>query len=306
MAASTLQQSGQRVLLLDKSRGVGGRLASRRIDGATFDHGAQFITARTPRFTAALSQAREDGAAVEWCHGFADDADGHPRWRGHPGMSAVAKHLARGLTLSLETPVVAVRLVEGRWRAECSTGAVVEANAVVMTAPVPQSLALLDAGGTVLAPAMRARLDAIEYERCLAVMAVLDAPSRLAPPGGLALHDGPIAWIADNQLKGISAEPAVTIHATHDFSLAHWDLDRQESGRILLEAASEHLGAGVKTFQVHGWRYSKPMMLESDLSVRVSESPPLMLAGDAFGGARVEGAALSGWAAAAALLASPA
>ena len=51
---------------------------------------------------------------------------------------------------------------------------------------------------------------------------------------------GPIAWIADNQLKGISAEPAVTIHATHAFSPEHWDRDRQESGRALLAAAHQH------------------------------------------------------------------
>ncbi len=74
---------------------------------------------------------------------------------------------------------------------------------------------------------------------------------------------------------------------------------------MLLEAASDYLAAGVKTFQVHGWRYSKPMSVESELCVRVSESPPLILAGDAFGGARVEGAALSGWAAASSLMALP-
>mgnify|MGYP003336186047 FL=1 len=53
-AAVELKRAGRRVLVLDKARGVGGRLASRRIDGATFDHGAQFITARDPRFAAVL------------------------------------------------------------------------------------------------------------------------------------------------------------------------------------------------------------------------------------------------------------
>jgi len=176
---------------------------------------------------------------------------------------------------------------------------------MILTPPMPQSLALLDEGGIVLAPEMRARLAAIEYERCLAVMAVLDGPSRIPPPGGLAPGDGPIAWLADNQLKGISAEPAVTIHATHAFSLEHWDHDRQESGRALLDAAAPWLGAEIRKFQVHGWRYSKPMRVDEELCVLVSQSPPLMLAGDAFAGPRVEGAALSGWAAAEAIL-SPA
>jgi hypothetical protein len=134
-------------------------------------------------------------------------------------------------------------------------------------------------------------------------MAVLAGPSRLAPPGGLALDDGPIAWIADNQLKGISAEPAVTIHATHAFSVEHWERDRQDSGRCLLDAARGWLGSAVRTFQVHGWLYSKPLQVEERACAVVSQVPPLVLAGDAFAGPKVEGAALSGWAAAEAVLA---
>jgi len=304
IAAAELQRAGCRVLVLDKGRGVGGRLASRRIAGATFDHGAQFITTRDPRFAAVLEQGRQKGSLEEWCRGFSGAADGHARWRGKPGMSAVAKHLALGLDLSLAMQVRALRRVDDRWHAETTTGHSFNAGGVVLTPPLPQSLAMLDAGGIVLAPELRRRLAAIEYERCLAVMAVLEGPSRLPPPGGLGLADGPIAWIADNQLKGISAEPAVTIHATPAFSLEHWDRDRQESGRALLDAAAEWLGAGIKTFQVHGWRYSKPMCVVENPCVLVSQSPPLVLAGDAFAGPRVEAAAISGWAAAEAILAN--
>ncbi|GDX10769.1 hypothetical protein LBMAG57_25410 [Verrucomicrobiota bacterium] len=303
IAAKELQRAGRRVLVLDKGRGVGGRLASRRIGGATFDHGAQFITTRDPRFAAVLEQGRQNGSVEEWCRGFAVGVDGHARWRGKPAMSAVAKQLATGLDLHLEMPVVALRRAGNQWRAETTTGRTFTAGSVVLTPPVPQSLAMLDAGGIVLTPELRTRLAAIEYERCLAVMAVLDGPSRIPPPGGLAPAEGPIAWIADNQLKGISVEPAVTIHATHTFSLEHWDRDRQESGRALLDAAEQLLGAGIKTFQVHGWRYSKPMRVDEEPCVLMSQSPPLVLAGDAFAGPRVEGAALSGIAAAEAILA---
>ena len=272
MAAAELQRAGRSVLVLDKGRSVGGRLASRRIDDASFDHGAQFITTRDPRFAAVLEQGRQDGAMEEWCRGFAGGADGHARWRGKPAMSAVAKHIALGLDVHLEMPVNALRRAEDRWRAETTTGRTFTAGAVVLTPPVPQSLAMLDAGGIILAPEMRARLEAVEYERCLAVMAVLDGPSRIPPPGGLTPDGGPIAWIADNQLKGISAEPAVTIHATHASSVEHWDRDRQESGRALLDAAAPWLGAGVQTFQVHGWRYSKPMRVDDEPCVLVDKS----------------------------------
>lgn len=217
-------------------------------------------------------------------------------------MTAVAKHLAAGLEVRLEKEIRAVRCQTDRVELETKSGEIFSAAAVVLTAPVPQALMLLDAGCTALSAPMRARLEKIEYERCLAVMAVLDGPSRVPKPGGFAPAGGPVAWIADNQMKGISTEPAVTIHATPGFSLQHWDRDREESGRMLLEAAAEWLGCGVKSSSVHGWRYSRPLRVEEDACVVLNRTPLLILAGDAFGGPRVEGAALSGWAAAETIL----
>jgi hypothetical protein len=302
-AAGDLVRAGRRVLAIDKGRGVGGRVASRRVGEATFDHGAQFVTARTPRFAAWLDQARGAGVAREWCRGFNGDADAHPRWRGQPAMTALAKHLAQGLAVELEQQVAALRPAGDGWQVETVGGVVRRARALVLTPPVPQSLALLGAGGVTLDDAVRARLEGVDYERCLAVMAVLDGPSRLPGPGGLAPPDPRIVWMADNGQKGISAVPSVTLHGGHDFSLQHWDRDRQEAGRLLLEAARPWLGTGVTSFQVHGWRFSRPMQTLEEGCVVASERPLLVLAGDAFAEPRVEGAVVSGWAAAEAVLA---
>ncbi len=297
-AAAALQKAGRKPLVIDKGRGVGGRMATRRIGAATFDHGAQFVTARDSRFGAVLEAARGAGAAVEWCRGFTADADGHACWRGTPGMSSLAKHLALGLEIVQEKQVSVLNQMTDHWSISMADGEAWSARAIVLTAPVPQSLVLLEAGGIVLEPALKKRLSAIQYERCLAVMAVLEGRSRMPPPGGFAPTQGPIAWIADNQLKGVSAEPAITIHATDDFSVAHWDEDRDETARMLIAAADEWLGTGIKSFQVHGWRFSKPKQTDPSPCAIVSSAPPLVLAGDAFAGPRVEGAALSGWAAA--------
>jgi predicted NAD/FAD-dependent oxidoreductase len=280
---------------------VGGRIASRRVGGATFDHGAQFLTSHTARFAAALEDWRREGVTEEWCRGFAGSTDGHPRWRASPAMTAIPKHLARGLDIRLEHTVAALRETGSGWEAETAAGKIFHARTLLLTAPAPQSLAMLDNGAVSIPLGARMKLEAISYERCLAVMAVLEGPSRIPPPGGMQAPHPDIAWMADNQLKGISAESAVTIHGTPDFSMAHWDADREESGRALIAAAAEWLGAGVKSFQVHGWRYSRPIHVERDPVLIVNESPLLLLAGDAFGGPRVEGAALSGWAAAEAI-----
>jgi hypothetical protein len=300
-AASELQQNGHNVIVLDKGRGVGGRLASWRIGPATFDHGAQFMTGRDPRFIATLAEWHRVGVLEEWYRSPAQETEGHPRYRGKPEMTAVAKHLARSLNVLLEKRIVMLRPDSAGWAAVLENGETFSAGAVLLTPPVPQSLALLDAGLVELSPEHRAQLKSIEYDPCLAVMVVLGGPSKIPPPGGLALAEGPIAWIADNQLKGASATPAVTIHATPAFSREHWDRDRQESAQELLRATEPWLGAEVTEVQVHGWRYSKPVSTAENPCFVLSQSPPLVLAGDAFGGPRLEGAAISGWAAADAL-----
>lgn len=301
-AATELHLAGARVVVLDKGRGVGGRMASRRIEGATFDHGAQFITSRNTRFSTVIQQGRTAGTIEEWFRDGSGNADGDIRWRGKPAISAVAKQLALGFELHLETTVAAVFRDGPGWRVQTAAGSHFTASAVVLTAPVPQSLRLLDAGDIVIDSTIRARLEAIEYDRCLAVMAILDAPSHIPVPGFITPAEGPIAGVTDNQLKGISAEPAVTIHATAAFSLEHWDADRQVIGRTLLDAASPWIGSGIRTFQVHGWRYSKPIRINEEPCVVACQSPLLLFAGDAFGGPNVEGAALSGWAAAEVIL----
>jgi predicted NAD/FAD-dependent oxidoreductase len=297
-AGTDLDAAGRRVVLIDKARGVGGRLATRRIGEATLDHGAQFMTARSPRFTAAIDRWREEGVVAEWYRNLGSDTGGHPRWCGLPAMTAVAKHLASGLDVRLGSRAVALKRDPAGWTAVLESGQTIAADAAILTPPVPQALALLESGNVSLPADLSRTLGAITYERCLAVMAVLDGPSRVPPPGATAPASGPIAWVADNQMKGVSASPAVTIHATPAYSQEHWDRDRGEVGRDLLHAADEWLGSPVREFQVHGWLYSKPHRTQPDLCVILSSSPPLLLAGDAFGGPRVEGAALSGWEAA--------
>ena len=297
-AASALREAGRTVTVLEKGRGLGGRLATRRIGTAVFDHGAQFMTARDPRVIALIAGWRETGAAIEWCRGFSGTAEGHPRWRGQPGMTALAKQLATGIEVRVETQVTAIAREASVWRVSTQAGLTLTADALILTATVPQALTLLDAGNISLPAETRRRLQAIRYERCLAAMATLEAPSIIPAPGVLTFTEGPIAWIADNQKKGTSPEPAITLHASPEFSLKHWERDKQEVGRELLDAVAVHLGAPVKEFQVHGWRYSRPISEETAGVFWLSSAPPLLLAGDAFVGPKIEGAILSGWAAA--------
>jgi len=293
------------VVVLDKSRGVGGRMATRRIGAATIDHGAQFFTTHTPEFANVVSSWVAAGVAQPWFagrvgpHGVVD-ADGHTRFRGVASMNAVAHHIAEGLDVRLATPVESVTRDGDGWLVSAIDGPLV-ADAVLLTAPVPQSLALLAAGGVELAVDDQQALQAIEYEPCLAVLAVLDGPAQLPEPGAVDPDDGPIDWLADNCRKGVSAVPAVTIHATAAFSREFWEADDETVAIALLAAANLGSAAKAGGTQVQRWRYARPITVHSERCLVAQGQPRLVFAGDAFGGAKVEGAVLSGTAAAAAI-----
>lgn len=310
-AARVLDAAGQSVLVLDKARGVGGRMATRRIDTpegtAVFDHGAQFFTARGKAFRAQVERWRADGAAHTWCHGFATQdgatVDGHPRYRGAPSMTGPAKALSDGLALQLRTRVAALRREHGAWRVEAEDGRRWQARSLVLTPPVPQALALLDAGAVTLPRPARQLLEAVDYDPCLALLAALDGPAGVPPPGGVVLAGEPLSVVVDNQRKGISALPALTLHATPEWSREHFDAAPEWVRDVLLEAAAPWLGsARVTAWQLHRWRYSLSLHRHPESHLLVLGPPPVAFAGDGFGGALVEGAVESGTKAAAALL----
>ena len=321
-AARLLGEAGVPVVVLEKARGVGGRMATRRIGAATFDHGAQFVSVRDNAFGAIVREWVDSGVAQLWCHGFADGRtgdgslvipdsdrldrehmparDGHPRYRGAPGMTAIAKHAARGIDVRLGVTVRAVAPhPQGGWRIESDMNAPCLCRSVVLTAPVPQALALLHAGGTEIVDRQRAVLEAIDYDPCIAMLALLGSPVELPDPGVLRQPVTAVDWIADNQRKGVSdAGPALTVHGSAEFSTAFYDQKDADIAGAIAQSLEDVLSYDVAEYQIKRWRFSRPRRPLSCGAFSDGMPAGLVLAGDAFAGARVEGAVISGVAAA--------
>ncbi|MBN2433006.1 MAG: FAD-dependent oxidoreductase [Acidobacteria bacterium] len=304
LAAHRLQSAGRPVVVLEKARGVGGRMSVRRSAEGNWDHGAQFFAARESAFRELTDTWLRQGLLREWGAGF-PSASGQPvgavetRYCGRHGMNEVAKHLARDLTVHTSWRAWAISRTDGGWRVVSDVGQEFFARAILVTTPVPQALALFDQGDIPLPAVQREQLESLTYQKCLALLLALDGPSRLPDPGGMFSTGEPVAWLADNYRKGISADGyTVTILAGPGFSVRHWDDPPAEICQRLKTAAAPWLGADMKSYQLHRWRYSQPLVVYPERFFRVDTPAPLLLAGDAFGGPRVEGAALSGLAAA--------
>lgn len=304
LCATQLQQAGLSVQVVDKGRGVGGRMSTRRQAEARFDHGAQFFTVRDARFQAYVEQWLAAGIIREWFRHAPEDSNphGYPRYCGIHGMSDVPRHLAAGLEVSSGERITELSRDVDCWVATAESGASWVARHLVVTAPLPQALMLLDTSGLDYAGSDKDALRRMRYAKGITTMAILDGPSALPEKGFIKIVQSPLASITDNRSKGISQDvSAVTIHSDATFAEQHWDSPDTTRGPLMLAAAGPWLGSPVREYHCHRWGFTTPLN-PWHAKHFTNTALRLTLAGDAFGGARVEGAALSGLAAADAVL----
>lgn len=311
LAANQLQKAGLSVWVVEKARGVGGRLATWRLGPGRGDYGAQFFTVREAAFQKYVVEWQQAGLVFEWSRGWADgsavttnQADRFPRYAISGGMTAVAKHLAANLTIHNQTKLTKIRVAGDGWEVLVEDGRFYQSRALLLTPPVPQSLTLLDAGSVPLAPADQAALEKVTYAPCLSGLFWVDGEVALPEPGALQRPEATISWLADNQRKGISPEAQIlTAHANPELSKLWYEAPKNELVGLFLGELRPFLGknATIKAHHIHKWRYALPTTLHPERTLLAANLPPLAFAGDAFNGPRVEGAALSGLAAASAL-----
>lgn len=299
-AARTLKKGGMDVLVLERSATIGGRMSTLTFAGGVFDHGAQFFTVKDERFQPFVDHWTEHGVVQDWFHsqlisGGASNPDGFPRYCGTKGMNSLIDDLAEGLEIRTGVEVTALSAKGKGGTVTLADGETVKADAIILTAPVPQSLALLETSGLQVTKQDAELLDGVEYSRCITLLAILDAEkSGLTEWGGLRISGDYIDWIADNHLKGISDPCAVTIQTMPQFSLDYWDEDDKDIANRLLDNAKALLLAPAKEWKVVRWEYAKPLKVHPYSHIAVKGAPTCLLAGDGFQGYRVEGAAISG------------
>lgn len=298
-AARELSSQGWDVVVLDKGRGVGGRMATRRIEQARADHGAQYFSATTPKFQQVVQHLLADQVIREWNPEHpspADTSPDQPHYVGIEGMNAVAKALSKDLTVLTAETVISFSLEGSQWLVKTESGGEYRADALLITIPTPQSLVLVEKSGFALSTADQSALAAIQYQPAIAVMVALNRPVQLPASGAVRYQTGDITWVADNAHKGISpGQPSLTIHASTDFSRTHFDDDLTAVGQQLTDQLQAWLPAdSISTVQVHRWRYSLADQRHPTPFLAAEAPLPLLFGGDGFGTGNVEGAFTSG------------
>jgi len=318
--ARGLVEAGRRVLVLERARGVGGRCATRRVEGQPVDHGPLFLHGDDPAFLAAVGSV--PGALAGWPRHV--DGVGAPcqpdalqahqrRFTMAEGLSAFPKHLAEGVPVQLSTPVVGVEAAAHTMLVRTADGGVFEAKDVVIALPVEQSLQLLtELSGTIVGTAVDekqlagacALLRLFRSVPCLTLVAGYDD---VGPPLSFDVlypdDTDCLQLIAnDTSKRGDSGGARVLVlQARPRWSRQRLELPEATWAAEMLAEAAARLGAwaGAPRFTLaHRWRYARVepgTELQQPLRLTLTGGQRVGVAGEVFApGGGVQAAWLSG------------
>lgn len=292
--AVLLRDLGHEVTIFEKSRGIGGRLATRRVgEGLSFDHGAPCFTVYAQAFREFLNE-RSPESLFPWVPASgASRPQSHPYMVSKPGMNGFLKHAATGLDIRLGREVLSISDHALGWH--LNTGAPSEGEAwdiVIVTAPAPQAARLLS-----FSKRLYPEFNAISMAPCWALMLAFSSPAR-TPFDVLVPDTDDLAWIGRNSSKP-GRDPRFdtwVAHASAEWSQAHLECEGDQVLELLQEqvlAEIDQSDSSTVFAGAHRWRYATT---EKALGVPFlsDETGRAFFAGDGCLGPSVEAAFESG------------
>lgn len=278
-----LADAGLSPMIIDKGRSPGGRMSTRRVNDKTFDHGAQYFTARGEEFRCAIEAASSIGAVARW---QAAETDGEPRYVGLPGMSGIVKHLANGLDIQCGVEINAITQTGNGWTAKSTNGQSIDADIVVCTAPAPQAADFFAGSHP-----FQAALSDVKMMPCWALLVAFD--QTFTPGWETRRSDDTLAWIAHNGSKLGRASDCWVVHASPDWSQDFLELEKPDAAERLCAELAADFGPLPEASYIagHRWRYA---MAKKPLGKPFLFDANVYLGGDWALGPRVECAFDSG------------
>lgn len=306
--ADALVQAGMDVTVFEKSRGIAGRMSTRKGDGWQCDHGACYFTARDPAFQEQLAKWIEAGAAAQWHtpigvyenQTWQQRKSSDARYVGTPWMTSPAHYIAQSLAIQTSHTVNKVRQAQGRWQLHTVEHGLhdYQADWLVLALPAPQALLLTHE----IYPGITGLHDQAKTQGCWTMMLrfhqAIDLPFEAA-----FINEGILSWVARNNAKPQRTGTEVwVIHGQSQWSQDQIDADPLAIAPQMIAAFIAMGGQAPDEYAIHRWRYasSEPSHLPQ---FHFSSNQQIGYCGDWLQGGRVEGAWLSGQGLAKAILA---
>jgi renalase len=305
--AQQLHQADRRVVVIDKSRGLGGRLATRRLAGTHADHGVCYLRPKGELFRAWIEELVVAGVLRVWTEGIHSlAADGTlqppgklaPCYAAPQGITAVAKYLAQGLEVIGGRHITTITPIADGWQINAADWSISAAQ-VIIAIPPAQALAI---SGDVIDSNCAQQISSVIFTPSITAIAIYPSNQQSSaaqlPWQGIQCEHPELGWIGLDSSKQLAPQqPILLVQSSGAFATQNFDApDLSKIGERLLSLA-EPFAPGLhhpELVQTHRWGYAFAQNPISAKFVKAKTAAPLYFCGDWCGGDRVESAYLSG------------
>ena len=318
-AGRLLAQNGHQVTIIEKSRGFGGRMATRYAgenQQTKMDHGLSYFSANSPEFQQFVAELIEQNLVKRWGDDFSF-YDGENLYETNPnlpneatfsainGMNSIGKYLSRWVDVKTDTLAGGLTFIGSNrtkkrpWMINLTAGNTFEADAVILALPAPQVYGILNTTiDEINALKIVREIDEIDYDPCYSLMAGYGNTELPEWEGILCQHSG-IRFISNEATKKEKKqECSLVVQATPSFTRAHHGKKDEEITKAMLGELERIAGgwsASPEWTQLHYWRYYRAVsVLDRPYMELEFDEAPLALTGDYFEGNSVGDAYRSG------------
>lgn len=315
--ARELQSAGKKgIAIFEKSRGVGGRLTTRRMFDTCVDRGTCYISPKGAQFRELFDRLIAANIIEPWTNivhtltadgDILADADVYPRYVAPGGMNQIAKYLATDLDVRFGHKAIAIQPDNNLWRLTIEgNNEPIFARTIVLAIPAPQAVDLLSPLADILPIEFLNTLSGVDFYPSIAVaagytMAQLAQWESVYPDvKSVSCIDDPIlAWLGvDSSKRPQAAPPVFVVQSTANFVAEYPNPeDMLSASQVMLERASERFLPWFRDClwqEPHLWRYAFPQSPLVDSFISFDLPAPLYCTGDWCGGRKVEAAYLAG------------
>lgn len=290
-----------KITVFEKSRGAGGRVSTRKQEGFSFDHGAQYFTIRSQEMLNFCKPLIDLGSLVLWSpryrqfdggSNFTQKSDKEKRYVGYPYMNSFLKNLFDISNVKFNTKIKQLKK-NNKWvLIDQDDNSFSDFDCVVFTAPAPQTALLLPSNVD-----FYHKVNSIKMNPCFSLMLGFDEFIDMGFDAA-SFTNSKLSWLALNSSKpGRVKKNTIVAHSTVEY--ASLNLLKHHS-EIIKELSYEidqitDIKPDKAIFKnLHLWRYSISD-LECNAKYFYDDKLNVYACGDWCYGNRVEGAFLSAY-----------
>jgi predicted NAD/FAD-dependent oxidoreductase len=302
LVVANMLKTHAHITIFEKSRGVGGRMATRRAKPYFFDHGTQFFKARSTEFKQFLAPLIIDGIIKPWHANFVEIEDrtitqtrcwhdDYPHYVGTPHMNAIGKYLAQGLNIQLNTKISKVEKQHHNWCLyDSDAQPIADFDWVIITIPPIQATEILPLN-------YQSITSQSKMQGCFSLMLGFTTPLNLGFDAAL-IRGEDISWVSVNSSKPDRSDHfSLLVHSTNKWADQHIDDDSEQVINYLSQQTSNIIDHDVSRAEhqvVHGWRYANIAKQQRE-PYYLDMAQNLGICGDWFVQGRVEAAFTSAY-----------